>query len=329
MLILKTLTQVKFVLYAVITVIFSWIMVGYLWKPHRAPAQGEDNLVDRATYTKTEENQNLSKDCNAPKGWEKIAQSAEHKVLIFGEIHGTIEVPDFFSRYVCAASQRGGKTYVFVEYPASIVGDTFNKARIASDPRAHILKMAPKMWQFKDGRDSQAMLDMIVNTLLLENVTIIPYIEDLDLIPPDGLKTEQEVKSWREGLMDTPEKLQNLVEGLHSSGINKRLEGADRYIVLVGNIHARKAQSVGFLEGGDYMASRLDIDTISLKLIYEGGSYRNHETKISQLRSTADKILSARAGNDEIGLFDKFLPAYDGYFYIKKLNPSPNAVVKE
>ena len=33
-------------------------------------------------------------ECGAPAGWEPVAAAAEHKVLIFGESHGTNEMPD-------------------------------------------------------------------------------------------------------------------------------------------------------------------------------------------------------------------------------------------
>lgn len=82
-------------------------------------------------------------------GWENIAKAAEGKFLIFGEMHGTNEVPAAFGGYVCEVVQQEGTTVVWLEmsqsYQAALVA-----AKLREDPRSFLVSEMKDQWSIED-----------------------------------------------------------------------------------------------------------------------------------------------------------------------------------
>lgn len=99
--------------------------------------------------------------CNAPSGWEAIAERAEGRTLFFGETHGTNESPDVFYRYVCAASAQPGRTVVALEINSALE-DGLARAFAADDQREALQQELESHWKLDDGRGSSAMFELVL-----------------------------------------------------------------------------------------------------------------------------------------------------------------------
>lgn len=91
------------------------------------------------------------------------------RFLVFGEVHGTREVPDFVSAYLCTAVEAKRAVTLAVEYPAS--GQSALDAFMASAGTEHdaVRLTGSKFWsrRMQDGRTSIAMLRMYENIRVL------------------------------------------------------------------------------------------------------------------------------------------------------------------
>ena len=103
--------------------------------------------------------------CSAPEGLEKISGA---KVVIFGEYHGTEEIPAFFYNTVCASSLlQNGTLVVGLELPTE-----FNEIFEPSDESTEAVATAKlrkhEFWNVMgDGRHSTAMLSLTEKLLAL------------------------------------------------------------------------------------------------------------------------------------------------------------------
>jgi len=99
--------------------------------------------------------QSIKVSCNAPEG---IPRS---NLLLFGEMHGSVESPEVIGRIACARALEG-PTVVGLELPTK--EQTAIESYLASDgskaSRARLLS-GPFWQQSKDGRSSMAMIDLI------------------------------------------------------------------------------------------------------------------------------------------------------------------------
>lgn len=115
-------------------------------------------------------------------------------VLVFGEIHGTKESPDYFLRAVCAALEKYPRKPLLIglEFPISEQSglDYF----IDSDGGAKSVQslLSQPFWNrtMQDGRSSRAMFDLIEGLRLLRkrapNMTVAAIIDDSLAATHDG-----------------------------------------------------------------------------------------------------------------------------------------------
>ncbi|MEZ5985059.1 MAG: hypothetical protein R3B94_03810 [Hyphomonas sp.] len=267
----------------------------------------------------------MAAECGAPAGWESIAEASEHKVLIFGESHGTNEMPDAFARYVCAASAQGGKTLVLLEIDTSYE-DTFSEASDAADPHAVLVTEMPKYWSSTDGRGSVAMLDMVERLITLRQAGRDVTIGPMDQMTgwPD-MKSPEELSVWLAS--QPPTKAQQMRDAGMAEKIRAESEGFDRTIVLVGNVHAREAE-LKVLPGVQLMAMLVP-DAISLFGIYDGGTSWSNRDGLTGSVSEMYRLNLIGAPADAMALTPERLPAYpgdvpayDGYFSVGMLSAS-------
>lgn len=257
--------------------------------------------------------------CKAPIGWQDMAKIAEGNFLIFGEMHGTKEVPTAFGNYVCAVSQQGGKTLIGLEMSQSYQA-TIDEAKLIDNPRSFLLSEMKDHWSIEDGRSSEAMLDLVVRLLSYENVSVHAF--EAPIRTPSEQATYDQTKS------DTSsgQRHQARSERMRDSLIN-RYKGFDRAIVLTGNIHGSEA-SFGFLEGAENLAMLLPGNPITLNNRFDGGHAWNmrHDHKSGpnplpkNLRGVPDGIAAP-----SMGLSEALTPSFDGFLYVGKATASPPA----
>jgi hypothetical protein len=152
--------------------------------------------------------------------------------VVFGEIHGTREIPVAFGAIACNAAARAP---LVVGIEMSRVEQPRIDRYLASDggATARAALLAGPHWQVGDGRSSEAMLALI-DQLRMWHVAIVAF--DVD----DGNYDH----NAREQAMTLP-----LIAA-------RRDHPGTTLIVLTGNLHARLAGSVAF-PGVEFMAQRL------------------------------------------------------------------------
>lgn len=285
-------------------------------------------VLSACAHQPPEESSQAAELCGAPDGWEHVAEAAEHKVLIFGETHGTAEIPDAFARYVCAASARDGRTLALLEIDVSHE-DALASASDASDPRADLIATMSKHWANQDGRGSEAMLDMVVKLVHLRQAG-----RDLEIRPMDQItgwpETEnpEELSAWLAN--QPPTAIQRMRDAGMAEKIRMESAGFDRTIVLVGNVHARK-EELQALPGIDLMAMLIP-DAISLLVLHDGGTAWSWTENGPGMDDRSPSNREHRAPNS-MALTTKKLPAYpgdqpnfDGYVSVGPITASESAI---
>lgn len=270
----------------------------------------------------------LASNCGAPEGWEQVAGAAEGKVLIFGETHGTNEMPDAFVRYVCAASAHDGETLVLLELDTSYAG-ALSEASVATDPHAVLVGRMQKHWSGTDGRGSAAMLDMVERLIALRqggrDLTIRPMQQMIGW--PEADSTE-ELAAWY--ALQPRTKTQQMGEDGMAEVIRTESGDYARTIVLVGGVHARQAE-LEFMPGVQLMAMLVP-NAITLRIIDDGGTaWTNQGDSIGvneQFSSNRDGLpANAMAlGPGRLPAYPGDAPAYDGYVSVGTVSASLPAI---
>ena len=265
--------------------------------------------------------------CGAPEGWQEVAAVAEGHLLVFGETHGTEEMPDLFESYVCAASRQGGRTLVGLEYSPS----TFDAAMaaLASDnPEGALNEAMPRVWAQLDGRGSEAMRDLVLSLGKMEDVGIV-FFDAIDLArdfdaPLGG--TPEEITAWFEALDRTE------LHAVRDRRMAEALMAAftddyDRAVVLVGNQHAAKARWPFFPEV-DNAAQLLPEGTITLVDRHDEGMAfveRTISPRAASLEGVPEGAIAPLMALVPGGLAEG---RYDGFFYVGPITASPPALPK-
>lgn len=261
--------------------------------------------------------------CVPPAGWEEIADRAEGKILVIGELHGTNEIPNAVANYACAVAARGGKTMVALEVNKDIIGSALEKASQSSDPRQVLLDSTPDHWRIPYGQGSEAWLDLMVKLSGLSNIVVAPMDEGFQL--PE-FETDQARSAWIKNR--PPEYFQQFREKAMARNITALSQGYDRTIVLVGNLHARKSK-VDFLPDTDLMAMLLQEDTLTLNSFYDGGEAWNVTSEgpgVKVVSASNHPLVDDVKSTPEMGWREDLLPAYDGYLFVGRLTASPPAL---
>jgi hypothetical protein len=166
--------------------------------------------------------------CTPIAGAAPLLAMADRRAFIFGELHGTNEIPALFADLVCEAAAQGS-VIVGLEMPES--SQAALDAWVGSDGGAAALAtlLRDGHWRFADGRASQAMLALVERLRALKAagrpVSLLAFVP-ASAATLTGTAYEQAMAAiWRRALTGTP--------------------GA-RLLVLVGNIHSRTAPYRGF-----------------------------------------------------------------------------------
>lgn len=155
---------------------------------------------------------------NIGKGFDKLLQPGE--ITIFGEIHGTREVPRLISNLV--TSVKNTPVVVGLEIPDIMTATltTFMNSDGTPDDVAKLL--THRFWEYRDGRASKAMLQLLVDLRKLRSEGRIIDVFAFDhTSDPDPRARDQGMAS-------------NIIKKLTTIEIEKTIT-----FIIAGNMHAR------------------------------------------------------------------------------------------
>lgn len=98
--------------------------------------------------------------CNAYSGWERVAEMASSRIIMFGEMHGTNESPDAMASFLCELVKNGTPIKFGIE-AAHNQGSALNEALTWPIEEQRLTDAAPQMWSVPDGRNSIAVLRLL------------------------------------------------------------------------------------------------------------------------------------------------------------------------
>ena len=258
-------------------------------------------------------------DWNPPSGWETVAEAAEGRVLFVGEVHGNTETPAAFARYVCAAASRAGRTLVLLELPPHHA-PALRAAMASDDPRTALLSGLEAHWKTRDGRGSEAMLDMMARLMRLAKTNPQLSIEPFSLFLLKEFPTPEDTMAWVSTL--SPDEIQEQSEAGMAQEIVRRSAGYDRTIVLVGNVHAYLASREN--SGVPSAAMRVP-GAMSLRVVHDGGESWIHGENRAGVHSLKAFNPYAEPAN-AIGLSERYEPHFNGFLSVGLISASPPAL---
>lgn len=272
--------------------------------------------------------------CAPMQGWEEVAEAADGKFLIFGEMHGSAQSPQAVAEYICAASQTRS---ILLAIEFSSTSDEGFRAAWAGphdEFRDRMLDHVPEWKGRPDGVGSVAMLDMLVRLHALKEAG-----RPIDLTSFNGARDQAQ----REAFAHLP--AQEPHEAAQAANIRQASErGAyHQTVVLVGNLHARKQPvDMGpepWRPMGMFLAAPEHI--VSLQMAWDGGASWScqmaADAAIEPGQPITDDMIECRAfptGSAKRGAPGEgmgFYPepfedgAYDGYFHLGTIDASPPA----
>jgi hypothetical protein len=162
--------------------------------------------------------------CTAVPGALPLLAEPERRAFIFGELHGTAEIPAMFADLVCQASAQG-RVIVGLEMPES--SQPALDAWLISDggAAARASLLADSFWRFTDGRASQAMLALLERLRALKaagrSIGLLAFVPTVGDAATQTPYEQAMAGNWRRALENAP---------------------ASRLFVLVGSIHSRTAR---------------------------------------------------------------------------------------
>jgi hypothetical protein len=162
--------------------------------------------------------------CHDIPAWEKILAKKDVRYVVFGEMHGTNEMPEIFADAVCLTSQKR-KTVVALEMPETEQPQI--DAWLASDGGADAKQalFATPFWNstFKDGRSSEAMFRLLEQLRSMHKCGRVKAVIAF-----------QPVKKSPDAREDYEKDMAKLIAA-------KKPKGA-MTLVLVGNVHAMRTE---------------------------------------------------------------------------------------
>lgn len=227
------------------------------------------------------------------------------QLVVFGEIHGTNEAPQFVARYVCELLRRSRPVILALEIDRSNqeAFDTYLLSDGAASSEDRL--MAAKHWQTNtpDGRSSLAMLDLIRFARVARASGGRVELLLFDEWPRDRPRDAATAENIRAAILANPTK---------------------DFVVLVGNLHAMKRK--GYRSDPEYqpMVYRLaDLNPVSLNIRHATGTMwtcraaRNcGETPVRGLPAPFSSPNTIELGAS------LFAPGFDGQYFVGAVTAS-------
>ncbi|MDQ2892299.1 MAG: hypothetical protein M3R64_04295 [Pseudomonadota bacterium] len=273
--------------------------------------------------------------CQLPAGWDAV-EARHTPYVVFGEVHGSSEAPDFVGETACALARRGDRILVAIEQRGSESEALQRVWRLPHPGFTAALRALP-MWAGRnDGVGSEAMFALLVRLHALSASG-----KRIDIVAFDGPKDDAQRARFG-GLPG-----QGVREASQAANIRTAASLAryDRVLVLTGNAHARLLP-VRFGQStydamAMHLASRGQITSLDLRA--DAGTSWNCQMSgrpepgkpidASQIKcepfpysgsnSPGGKPRIVLGATDERIRFD---PAYDGFFFVGRVTASPPLV---
>jgi hypothetical protein len=220
------------------------------------------------------------------------ARLPQSGTVIFGEVHGTKEIPAYFAACVREFADHGETVRVFLEFDAD---DTERTARYLRGEIDEAALLSSPRWSRQDGRTSLAMLDL---HRALKGMDVVGFLPGRGTVGGSA--------------------------GMGESFLSQRLESGYN-LVLVGDAHARLApgKAEGYEPFGQYVQARAK-NVVSLQARYTGGT-------AWACTPYCERTPAPRNGPalplHQISFVSK-AKAYTGYFSVGSISASPPAAEK-
>lgn len=222
-----------------------------------------DSIASRGAVTVKSGPKTSPQSCSAPLGWQDVV-ARQPRYVVFGEVHGTREVPAFLANLACAIAANGERVLVAVEQEAEDNAALQAAWRAPSGTFEHALRGVG--WEGRlDGIGSEAMFAMLMRLHEMKDRG-----RKIDVVAFNGFSDDAQ----RERFAHLPG------QGPHEAAQAENISNAaaaDEYnhvLVLVGNFHARKSTIDNGVSRFDPMAKRLELygRTISFNMRFAAGS---------------------------------------------------------
>ncbi|MEY4237785.1 MAG: hypothetical protein RL339_386 [Pseudomonadota bacterium] len=254
-------------------------------------------------------------DCPMPPGWAAVERQ-QARFVVFGELHGTEQSPQFVGQLACALAARGQRVLVAVEHGANLVSAWQEAWQLAPGPFDAAL--AAQGWSGRnDGVGSKAYFDMLVRLHLLKArglpLAVVPYAGFTDKAQFDRFATLPG-------------------QGGHEAAMAENIATAakagnyDVVLVLVGNLHARKSPitrgSITFEPMAMQLARQAKVVTLDMR-------YGSGTSWICQVKPGAVPGPQRRIGPADMTCGNAPAPGYPGLHGAARIVLAPQAKADE
>lgn len=205
-------------------------------------------------------------DCPAPPGWQEVLRQ-NPRFVVFGELHGTEQAPQFITNLVCAEAMKGRPVLLGIERDANF--DAALQEAWALPSAQFAPALAKLGWAGRqDGISSKASFDMVVRLHLLKERGL-----PIHIVAFNGARD----KAQHDRFAHLPG--QGGHEAAQAENIAKAAAARSPVttIVLVGNLHARKLPVARAGKSFDPMALQLAQNgkVVTLDMVYDAGTAWN------------------------------------------------------
>ena len=232
------------------------------------------------------------------------------RVVLLGELHGSVEVPLFVDDLVCLALSYGHAVAVGLEIPLEEEKSVSDYLQSDGSANAQAAFLAGELWQnpFKDGRSSQAVLELI-DSLRVK----VQNGERIEIVLIDTATGVDRDQFMARQLKEAIERLPNHF-----------------FLVLTGNLHNRMVPGLPWDPKHEPMGVLLAKNRPRNQIISLNLSHPDGEawfcTGGSETCGAHPVSGSGEADAQEIRLFEATSETgYDGLFLVESLNASPPA----
>ena len=231
--------------------------------------------------------------------------AAAHKAILFGDYHGTQEMPEAFGDAVAEAAGGDRRVVVALEYPANWQPDL--DAMMAAPDEVMALDVFARR-STRDGRTSEAMRNLLLQLRALKLAGADVTVRAIDMARPAPNAVSRAAELGLPPEIDQQRGLRNIIMGLNSVEACEMVE-CDLLMMFSGNAHTR----LDVRDSASYMPTEGEIT-----------SYREAAAGniIVRKMPTASVYLSHRGGYARN-------QSPDGVFGLRELTPTAPGYVAE
>ena len=187
--------------------------------------------------------------------------------VVFGELHGTQEAPQFVGEIVCALAGTGERVLLAIEHSASD-NPTLQKAWSATGQEFGPMLLEAGWQGREDGVASEAMYSMMLRAHRLKEEGAA-----IEVVAFNGFSSEAQ----RERFAHLDGQGRSEAAEAETVALAASKGGFDRVLILVGSLHARKDRVKAGGASFEAMAKRLERfgETVSLRMRHAAGTSWN------------------------------------------------------